>query len=122
MQIAKTQVLFFNDGPSDCWFIAKISLICLSSLAGYMIIRQLGESQYAEVIMAMFGFVMANFLYLGVVNSAFRIPEGIRRLKNEIRVQSQKLGNQSQRREIRMRKVAIPALAIRVIRFQRLER
>jgi len=122
MQIAKTQVLFFNDGPSDCWFIARISLISLSSLAGYMIVRQLGESHYTEVILAMFGFVMANFLYLGVVNSAFRIPEGIRRLKDEIRVQSQKLGNQSQRREIRMRAAAMPSLAIRVGRFQQVER
>ena len=122
MQIAKTQVLFFNDGPSEAWFIAKIGLLSLSSISGYIFIRQLSESQYLEGIMAMFGFIMANFLYLGVVNSAFQIPEGIRRLKDEIRVQSHKLKNKSRRCEVRMRAGAIPSLAIRVGRFQQIER
>ena len=122
MQIAKTQVLFFNDGPSECWVIGKFSLLSASSICGYVLIRQLSEARYAEVIIAMFGFVMANFLYLGVVNSAFRIPEGIRRLKDEIRVQSHKLKNKSRRSEVRMRAGAIPSLAIRVGRFQQIER
>ena len=122
LQITKTQVLFFNDGPSDAWFIAKIVILSLSSMSGYVIIRQLRESQYAEVFMATFMFVVSNFCYLGVVNSAFRIPEGIQRLKVEIRVQSQKLRNKSQKREIRMRVAAIPSLAIRVGRFQQIER
>jgi len=122
LQLTKTQILFFNDGPSDCWFIAKISLICSSSLSGYMFIRQLSASQYLEVFLAIFTFVLSNFLYLGVVNSAFRIPQGIRRLKDEIRVQSQNLTNKLQKREIRMRVIAIPSLALRCGRFQQIER
>ena len=91
-------------------------------MSGYMFIRQLNASQYAEVFVAVFVFVISISLYLGVVNSAFRIPEGIQRLKVEIRVQSQKLRNKSQKREIRMRMAAIPLLAIRVGRFQQIKR
>ena len=122
MQITKTQVLFFNDGLSDAWFFAKVALISSSALSGYVFIRQLGESQYLEVFSALLIFILSNLCYLGVVNSAFRIPEGIRRLKDEIRVQSQKLINKSQQREVRMRLAAIPSLAIRVGRFQQIER
>ena len=122
LQITKTQLLFFNDGPSDAWFFAKVALICISTLLGYMFIRQLRESEYAEAVLAIFGFALANLLYVGVVNSVFRIPDGIRRLKTEIRVQSQKLRSKSQRTEVRVRLAAIPSLAIRVGRFQEIER
>ena len=91
-------------------------------MSGYVFIRQLRESHYVEVSGAGFIFVLTNFLYLGVVNSAFRIPDRIRRLKSELRVQSQKLRNKSQRKEIRLRVAAIPSLAIRVGRFQEIER
>ena len=116
------QLLFFNDGPSEAWFFAKAVLICISSLSGYAFIRQLREPQAMVVILAVFTFVLSIFLYLRVVNSAFRIPEGIRRIKDEVRVQSQKLRNGRQRMEVRMRLAAIPSLAIRVGRFQQIER
>ena len=89
-------------------FLSKQLFIIICVLSGFVWIRQMSEGNLRMAFIAMANHVMYNLGFLAMYNYAYRIPQYMTMVQDEVRLLSQMLLDEDGRSEFGMRMAAIP--------------